>query len=85
DDMDWEQKAVALNKGDVLVLYTDGISEAQNKQGDFYGENRMLDVLKANQNSTALQIQDSIMNDISKFMNEAPMLDDLTLMIIVCG
>ena len=85
DDMDWEQKTVALNKGDVLVLYTDGISEAQNKKGDFYGENRMLDVLKANQNSTALQIQDSIMNDISKFMNEAPMLDDLTLMIIVSG
>ena len=49
----WERKIVTLKPGDVLALYTDGISEAQNAKGLFFGENRMKNILRRNKNNSA--------------------------------
>jgi sigma-B regulation protein RsbU (phosphoserine phosphatase) len=95
EDAVWEQKAVQIGPGDVLVLYTDGVTDAQNAQGTFFGEERLLEVMRANvgtqrnQNSLAGQgvsaqgVQEALTTEIERFVSDAPQFDDITLMIVV--
>ena len=48
DGVTWEQRAVRLAPNDVLLLYTDGITEAQNAQEAFFDEERLREVVRAN-------------------------------------
>ena len=79
----WEQRAIQLSVGDVLVLYTDGVTEAQDLHDTFFGEERLLDVLRAHLDKTALEIQSALMREIRSFSGGAPQYDDIALMIVV--
>jgi sigma-B regulation protein RsbU (phosphoserine phosphatase) len=83
EDETWEQGVVQLAPGDVLVLYTDGITEAQNEQKAFLGEDRLLESVRANLGRPAQDIQDAIMTDIHRFVGDAPQLDDIALAVII--
>jgi serine phosphatase RsbU (regulator of sigma subunit)/HAMP domain-containing protein len=79
----WPEKAVRLAPDDVLVLYTDGITEAQNAEGGFFDEDRLKEVARANVRRTALEIQEAVMSEVDAFVEEAPQSDDITLMVVV--
>jgi sigma-B regulation protein RsbU (phosphoserine phosphatase) len=83
EDETWEQGVVQLAPGDVLVLYTDGITEAQNEQEAFFGEDRLLESVRASLGHPAQDIQDAIITDIHKFMDDAPQFDDIALAVVV--
>ena len=83
EDETWEQGVVQLVPGDVLVLYTDGITEAQNEQEAFFGEDRLLESVRANLGRPAQDIQDAIITAVYEFMGDAPQSDDITLAIVV--
>jgi sigma-B regulation protein RsbU (phosphoserine phosphatase) len=83
EDRTWEQEAVQLVPGDVLVLYTDGISEAQNERGEFYGEDRLLEYVTANLGRPAWEIRDGVVEDVQAYVGNAPQHDDLTLAVLV--
>jgi sigma-B regulation protein RsbU (phosphoserine phosphatase) len=95
EDAIWQRKAVQIAPGDVLVLYTDGITDAQNAQGAFFGEERLLEVVRANagtqadQSSSAGQgpqaqdIQQALMAEIRGVAGDVPQYDDITLMVVV--
>ena len=83
EDETWEQGVVQFTPGDVLVLYTDGITEAQNEQGAFFGEDRLLESVKVNLLRPAQDIQDVIMTDVHRFVGNAPQFDDIALVVIV--
>jgi sigma-B regulation protein RsbU (phosphoserine phosphatase) len=95
EDVVWEQKSVQITPGDVLVLYTDGVTDAQNAQGVFFCEERLLEVVRAcvgtqaNQNLSAGQgvsaqgVQEALTTEIHGFMSDAPQFDDITLMVLV--
>ncbi len=84
-----------IASGDVLVLYTDGVTDAQNAQEVFFGEQRLLEVVRANVGSQANQssstgqrfsaqsVQENLMVEIHGFVSDAPQFDDITLMIVV--
>ena len=78
----WERGVAKLNPGDILALYTDGISEAQNARGSFFGENRMKDMLRRNKDRSAQSIMDLLLADIQEFQGEMTQADDIALMII---
>ncbi|MGD9029574.1 MAG: PP2C family protein-serine/threonine phosphatase [Anaerolineae bacterium] len=82
-DVTWERRAVPLAPGDVLVLYTDGITEAQNGQEVFFGKERLLEIAKANVGRSAREIQDVLLAAVHEFVGEAPQFDDITLMVLV--
>jgi len=84
-DKTWEQRSVHLSRGDVLVLYTDGITEASSEQGTFYGEDRLLESVRANLGRPARDIQDAIMADLRRFVGDAPNVqrDDIALAVVV--
>ena len=83
EDETWEQDAVQLAPGDVLLLYTDGITEAQDRQEAFFGEKRLLEVAQASLGCSAQDIQDALIVEVREFVGDAPQFDDVTLMVVV--
>jgi sigma-B regulation protein RsbU (phosphoserine phosphatase) len=84
----WKRGQTHLDPGDVLVLYTDGITEAQDEQRDFYGEERLLDVVNAYLGSldsrgvSAHDLNGCILADVHRFVGAAPQFDDIALAIV---
>jgi len=78
----WDQESAQIKPGDVLILYTDGIPDAQNKTGEFFDEGRFIEIAFRNPDQTAHKLQDSILNDMQEFVEDAPQYDDITLMIL---
>ena len=85
EDKTWGQKVVKLAPGDVLVFYTDGITEAQNEQGMFFGEDRLLESMRTNLGRSAQDIRDAIVADVQRFVGDTPQVDDIALMVLVRG
>lgn len=70
-----------MKPGDVLVLYTDGISETENINGEPFGKERIMDVLNRKEGS-AQEIVDAIMNDLRDFAGFEKLDDDITVLIL---
>ncbi len=71
-----------LSKGDILALYTDGITEADNEKGEQYGMDRIVGTLRASRGLSADRIKDRVMKDLYNFIGDAPLQDDVSLMVI---
>jgi serine phosphatase RsbU (regulator of sigma subunit) len=84
EEMTWEQGVVRMGSGDVLVLYTDGVTEAEDEQGGFFGSERLLEAVKANlpPPSAAQDVLDAVMAGVHEFVGQAPRFDDITLMVL---
>jgi len=81
-DIDPEERQVDMSPGDVLVLYTDGVTEARNREGAMFDDERLQDILKANPGANAQQIVDVIVNSARSFCGQTPQSDDITLLVI---
>jgi sigma-B regulation protein RsbU (phosphoserine phosphatase) len=82
DDEHWGKESVQFDPGDVLVLYTDGVTEAQNAKGDFFGRERLVKVVKKKSGVSAQVVRESILGKISKFVGDAPQMDDIALVVV---
>ncbi|MCD4687546.1 MAG: SpoIIE family protein phosphatase [Anaerolineae bacterium] len=71
-----------LEPGDVLVLYTDGVTECENVYREQYGEDRLVDVTYAHAHRSADEILDAISASVLEFMGDAPPFDDTTLFVV---
>ncbi len=81
-DSTWESKTIEMQPSEVLVLYTDGISEAQNRSGAFYGNDRLVNILNSGFNLSAELLRNTILEDVQAFTGTAPRLDDITLVVV---
>lgn len=81
-DGGFEDASISLEKGDALVFYTDGLSEAMNKSKDQYGEDRLQGVLCGSSMKHAEEIKDAILDDVRGFCNGEPLKDDLTIIVL---
>jgi phosphoserine phosphatase RsbU/P len=70
------------NPGDVMVIYTDGIVEARNKEQEEYGEDRLREMLTQTYHLEADDIKYAIVNDVTEFSQDMPIHDDQTLIVI---
>jgi serine phosphatase RsbU (regulator of sigma subunit) len=75
-----EQRA-HLGPGDLLVLYSDGVTEANNANFDEFGEDRFIEVLKRHRHEPAGAIVDAVMKALGEFAAGAPQADDITLVV----
>jgi serine phosphatase RsbU (regulator of sigma subunit) len=73
---------LVLHSGDVVLLYTDGITEAENPFKERYGIERLKQVLQLSYLSSASQILKAIMDDLMQFINQRAILDDCTLVVL---
>jgi sigma-B regulation protein RsbU (phosphoserine phosphatase) len=70
-----------LEKGDVFVAYTDGITESENLCGELWGEERLETLLQACRDCTPAQIVASILDEILAFGGDCSQKDDMTLVV----
>ena len=78
----WTQKVARLAPGDLLVLYTDGITEAANPEGEMFGEDRLLDMILANLQRSTNDIKHLLLEEVHNFVAGTPRQDDIALIIL---
>lgn len=78
----WEAKTIQIHPGEVLVLYTDGIPEAQNPSGEFFGNERYFKTLENEFDPSAEMYRNAILESVQAFTGIATRLDDITLVVI---
>jgi sigma-B regulation protein RsbU (phosphoserine phosphatase) len=89
EDSTWVKETAQLDPDDILVLYTDGITEAHHEMPLLFGEERLLESVRAaldradSQPPSAQEIQDGILADVHRFVGDAPQSDDIALTILI--
>lgn len=78
----WLAKSVQLAPGDVLVLYTDGVTDAESADGDFYDLSRLVETVSQNTRSAAAELRDAILDDLHNFTRGAAQSDDMAVMVL---
>ena len=78
---DFREGKTRLRPGDVLVIYSDGVSEAVNPKGEEFGPTRLYETVSRNLDASAAGIRDRIESALTKFCQGTPAADDITLVI----
>ena len=78
----YESQRTQMHPNDILFLYTDGLTEAENARHEQYGEERMLHTLAAMTDSRPRQIVDAMTQEVAQFVDGAEQSDDLTILAI---
>jgi PAS domain S-box-containing protein len=81
----YDAQTVRFGSGDVLLLYTDGITDAMNAREEFYGIERLCSLFRASTGSSADDMLHSVLEDVARFRGDFPLFDDITLMVIKAG
>jgi phosphoserine phosphatase RsbU/P len=81
-DSIYEERALVIGSGDVMVLYTDGVTEVFDEQGQEFGVDRLIEVIRSNRDRTAQQMADLIYGECTGFASPTHIFDDLTMVII---
>lgn len=82
DDATYEEWNVRLDAGDILVFFSDGLTEAANREGKFFGTNRLIDLLAANTKLSSSNIADRMLEEVEKFTQGGAITDDRTLVVM---
>jgi serine phosphatase RsbU (regulator of sigma subunit) len=77
-----EEKIVTYAEGDVLLFVTDGVTEAHDRGGELFGEERLMEFLLKRSGGTATAIRDAVIGEIAAFSEGAVQHDDETIVVI---
>ena len=81
-DSSYSSREISFSKGDIFVLYTDGVTEAMNARGELYGEERLVEAVRSFKNLTSKEMLDAIGKEVRTFEPKAKQHDDITLIAI---
>jgi len=81
-DYPYREERIALHSGELLLLYTDGITEAFNERDEQFEEERLVKVVQENLSLDAEEISQQIVNRVIAFQEDVPQSDDLTLVVM---
>lgn len=79
---DFAMEERQLAPGDRLVLYSDGVTEAQNARGEFFGRKRLRELAVAHAADSGTALHDALLGAVNDFVEKAPQADDITLVVI---
>ncbi len=82
EDAAWEGAAAHLVAGDSLLLYTDGVTDAQARDGIQFGQERLQKAMEDCPGCSAQELQDAVLGAVHQFTGDAPRFDDVTLMAV---
>ena len=74
-----KDEETTLEAGESITLYTDGVTEARNKKGEFYGEDRLIKTLNGKDFTCLVELHHAIKDDVASFVLDAPQADDITI------
>ena len=82
DDASYESSVFHLDKGDILVVYSDGLTDAENPQGEMFGEERLLKLIRQEAPSGSQAIEQRLLKAIEAFTQGLPQTDDITFVVV---
>jgi len=82
DDASYESSVFRLDKGDILVVYSDGLTDAENPQGEMFGEERLLRLIRQEAPSGSQAIEQRLLKAIEAFTQGLPQTDDITFVVV---
>ncbi len=78
----YEVETFEVKKGDIFVVYTDGVTEAMNNGGEEYGKEKFQSIIESNLSKSPTQLLDAILNDVKLHRGNAAQSDDITMGVI---
>ena len=82
EDACYGQETVTLDAGDLVLLFTDGITEAINADVEMYGMDRLLAVVEENRTRSPREIMDAVIRSVVAFSGSQPQFDDITILVV---
>jgi sigma-B regulation protein RsbU (phosphoserine phosphatase) len=82
DGIEYHEERFTMEKGDALVMFTDGVTEAMNTSFEEFGEERLVETLEGVTLHSCKQIIEAVKTDVASFTKDAEQSDDLTLLVI---
>ena len=82
-DVTYDELNVTTQPGDVLVFVSDGILDAENNQGEMYGQEQLSNLLCSHRDQPALEIADAILADVARFQGGHDRFDDETIIVLL--
>jgi PAS domain S-box-containing protein len=82
ENQEYESRSVTIGKGDVLVMYTDGVTESINTQEKMFEENRLIEIVRNTAHLPAQAILEQILSSVKEFTRDMPQFDDITLFVV---
>lgn len=76
------EESIILAPLDLVILYTDGFTEAMNEKEEFYGEEKLIDFIKTHRNLSSKELINAILKEVNKFTGNMPQHDDMTIVAI---
>ena len=81
-DAKYIEQQVELNKNDMLFIYSDGLTEARDEQGNFFGETRLLNLLPQLNKLSVVEAGEKLVSNIENFIGKAKPADDLSIILL---
>ena len=78
----YKQGELQLQPGDMIYLYTDGVTESTNMDNELFGDDRLLETLKALDGKQVEDIGAGVRAAVDAFAGEAPQFDDITMLVV---
>jgi sigma-B regulation protein RsbU (phosphoserine phosphatase) len=82
ENQEYKSRSVPIENGDVLVMYTDGVTEAINCREELFGEKRLIEIIHNNAHFPAQVILEQILSGVKEFAGDMTQFDDITLLVI---
>jgi len=80
---EFREQGIEMHSGDALVVYSDGLTEARNSQGEFFGEARLHSLLRTFRRTQARDLGETLLTAVYRFIDDTPSHDDLSIAILV--
>ena len=82
DFASYQSRCFRLDKGDILVVYSDGLTDAQNQQEEMFGEERLLEIIRQEAPSGSHALEQKFLKAIEEFTQGTPQTDDITFVVV---
>jgi sigma-B regulation protein RsbU (phosphoserine phosphatase) len=82
DFASYQSRTLCLDRGDILVVYSDGLTDAENRQEEMFGEERLLKIIHEEAPSGSQALEQRILKAIEEFTQGMPQTDDITFVVV---
>ena len=82
DVASYQSRTFHLDKGDILVVYSDGLTDAQNRQEEMFGEQRLLKIIQQEAPLGSHALEQKFLKAIEEFTQGMPQTDDITFVLV---